>query len=202
MLAIFFKGMALTASLIMAIGAQNAFVLRQGITRRHLFLTALTCSLCDLVLMSAGVAGMGGLLAAAPDLQRWMALGGALFVLWYGLMAFKKALHPGVLAPEATQGIADPKAVVLAALGFSLLNPHALLDTLVLVGGVGAQQPAAERPLFVAGAVSFSFIWFFSLAFGASRLTPLFKNPLAWRILDILIGLMMLAIAWSLVRLF
>ncbi|SMC20580.1 L-lysine exporter family protein LysE/ArgO [Andreprevotia lacus DSM 23236] len=201
MFAIYLKGMALTASLIMAIGAQNAFVLRQGITRRHIFLTALTCSLCDLLLMSAGVAGMGSLLAAAPGLQRWMALAGALFVLWYGAMALRKALHPGTLAPEATQGIANPKAVVLAALGFSLLNPHALLDTIVLVGSVGAQQPAAERPLFLAGAVSFSFIWFFSLALGASKLTPLFKNPTAWRILDVLIAAMMFTIAWGLFRL-
>ncbi|KAF0814428.1 Arginine exporter protein ArgO [Andreprevotia sp. IGB-42] len=201
MFSIFFKGMALTASLIMAIGAQNAFVLRQGITHRHMFLTALTCSLCDLVLMSAGVAGMGHLLAAAPGLQRWMALAGAVFVLWYGLMALKKAIHPGVLAPEATQGIANPKAVVLAALGFSLLNPHSILDTVVLVGSVGAQQPLAERPLFLAGAVSFSFIWFFALAFGASKLTPLFKKPVAWRILDILIAIMMFAIAWSLIKL-
>ncbi|WP_035055509.1 LysE/ArgO family amino acid transporter [Andreprevotia chitinilytica] len=202
MFASFLNGMALTASLIMAVGAQNAFVLRQGIARRYMFLTALVCSLCDLVLMSAGVAGMGELLAAAPGLQHWMAIGGAIFVTWYGAMALKKAVHPGTLSPDANQGLANPKAVVIAALGFSVLNPHALLDTIVLVGGIGAQQPVADRPIFLAGAVGFSFIWFFSLAFGASQLTPLFKKPAAWRILDLLIAVMMFGIAWTLIKTF
>ncbi|HSC79149.1 MAG TPA: LysE/ArgO family amino acid transporter, partial [Chitinolyticbacter sp.] len=188
------------ASLIMAIGAQNAFVLRQGIARQQVFLTALTCSLCDLVLMSAGVAGMGALLARYPDLQFWMALGGALFVLGYGALAAKKAIHPDTLALNSQQGIARPGAVILAGLGFSVLNPHAILDTVVLVGGIGAQQSAAARPWFLLGAVGYAFVWFFSLAFGASQLTPLFKNPTAWRILDLAIAAMMFAIAVSLLR--
>ncbi|UXY16983.1 LysE/ArgO family amino acid transporter [Chitiniphilus purpureus] len=199
-LASIFQGAALTASLIMAIGAQNAFVLRQGIARQQRLLTALTCSVCDLVLMSAGVAGMGALLARYPQLQYWMALGGAAFVLWYGLAALRKALHPGALTVTTQQGLARPGAVVLAALGFSMLNPHALLDTVVLVGGIGAQQPAAARPWFLLGAVGFSFIWFFSLALAASCLTPLFKRPGAWRVFDLLIAVMMFAIAASLLR--
>ncbi|GHD55657.1 LysE/ArgO family amino acid transporter [Jeongeupia chitinilytica] len=194
------NGLMLSASLIMAIGAQNAFVLRQGIARQQLFLTAFCCGLWDLVMMGAGILGMGTLLAAAPGLQRWMALFGAAFVFWYGLGALRKALRPTTLAPDVARGIATPRAVFMATLGFSFLNPHALLDTIVLVGGIGAQQPADARPWFLLGAAGFSFIWFFSLTFAATRLTPLFRDPRAWRILDLLIALMMFAIALSLVR--
>lgn len=195
------NGAALSASLIMAIGAQNTFVLRQGLTRQHVFLTALICSLCDLVLMSIGVAGMGHALKAMPDLQRWMAVFGTVFVLWYGFNAFKKALHPDVFEDDHRErAFGTPSKVILAGLAFSLLNPHALLDTVVLVGSIGAQQAPTERPFFVMGAVGFSFIWFFSLAYASSKLSHLFSKPLAWRILDSLIGLMMLAIAYSLIK--
>ncbi len=195
------NGFALCASLIMAIGAQNAFVLRQGIARKQMLLTALTCSLCDLVLMSAGVLGMGKILQTMPQLQFWMALCGALFVFYYGAMALKKSFHPDTLQGEAhAAGLDRPIAVIAAGLGFSILNPHALLDTVVLVGGIGAQQASADQPFFLLGAVSFSFVWFFSLAFAASQLTPLFAKPLAWRILDGLIAAMMFAIGVSLLR--
>lgn len=195
------NGIALSSSLIMAIGAQNTYVLRQGLARRHMWLTALICALMDLLLMSAGVAGMGSLLQTLPDLQRWMALGGAIFVFWYGSRALKNALHPGIISADpADHGLATPRAVILAGLAFSLLNPHAILDTVVLVGSIGAQQAPADRPFFLLGAAGASFIWFFSLVFGASKLAPLFAKPLAWRILDCLIGLMMFAIGISLLR--
>nr|WP_314899483.1 LysE/ArgO family amino acid transporter [uncultured Deefgea sp.] len=195
------NGFALCASLIMAIGAQNAFVMRQGIARKQQFLTALTCSLCDLVLMSAGVLGMGKILQSMPQLQFWMALGGALFVFAYGALALKKSLHPDALdSKQLQQGLDRPWAVVAAGLGFSILNPHALLDTVVLVGGIGAQQASIDQPFFLLGAVGFSFVWFFSLAFAASQLSPWFAKPMAWRILDGLIALMMFAIGVSLLR--
>ncbi|MDW5417505.1 MULTISPECIES: LysE/ArgO family amino acid transporter [unclassified Iodobacter] len=195
------NGAALSASLIMAIGAQNTFVLRQGLTRQHIFLTALMCTLCDLFLMSLGVAGMGHLLAAMPNLQRWMAIFGTVFVLWYGFNAFKNALHPSTLADDHRErAFGTPSKVILAGLAFSFLNPHSLLDTVVLVGSIGAQQLASERPFFVMGAVGFSAIWFFSLAYGSSKLSHLFSSPKAWRILDIAIGFMMLAIAYSLIK--
>lgn len=195
------NGAALSASLIMAIGAQNTFVLRQGLARRHMWLTALVCALLDLLLMSIGMAGMGGLLKALPELQRWMALGGAVFVFWYGGMALKNALHPQTLITDpADHGLATPHAVILAGLGFALLNPHAILDTVVLVGSIGAHQAPADQPFFLLGAAGASFIWFFSLVFGASKLAPLFARPLAWRILDCLIGLMMWAIGVSLLK--
>ncbi len=201
MLSVTLNGFVLSASLIMAIGAQNAFVLRQGLMRRHLWLTALTCALLDLLLMGTGIAGMGQALEALPHLQSWMALGGAVFVGWYGIRALKKALYPQALASNpAEQAPSTARAVVLASLAFSLLNPHALLDTVVLVGSIGAQQTPAARPFFLLGSAGASFLWFFSLAFGASKLAPLFSRPIAWRILDLLIGIMMLAIGVSLLR--
>lgn len=196
----FIKGLALSASLIMAIGAQNAFVLRQGIQRSHVFLTAFTCATCDLILMGAGVFGMGALFSTYPALSYYAAWGGAVFVGCYGLRALRFALRPSGLIARglATQ---TGKAVFLSALGFSFLNPHALLDTVVLVGSIGSQQPRAYQPAFVLGAAGFSFIWFFGLCYGATRLAPLFARPGAWRILDCLIALLMFAIAYSLVRL-
>lgn len=199
---VFFQGMALCASLIMAIGAQNAFVLRQGIIRQHLFTAALTCIACDFVLMSAGVLGMGKMLQAMPQLQSWMALGGALFVFWFGTQSLKKALKPSAMTIDvAAQETQTVKSVIVAALGFSVLNPHAILDTVVLVGGIGAQQAPAQQPMFLLGAVSFSALWFLSLAYGASKLAPLFAKPAAWRVLDGAIAAMMFAIGISLLKL-
>ncbi|WP_348944477.1 LysE/ArgO family amino acid transporter [Chitinibacter sp. FCG-7] len=198
---VFFQGMALCASLIMAIGAQNAFILRQGISRQHLFIAVITCIGCDFLLMSAGVLGMGKILQTLPELQSWMALAGAVFVFWFGWQALQKAIRPGQLQiDDATRSARTAKSVVVAALGFSLLNPHAILDTVVLVGGIGAQQAPANQPIFVLGAVSFSCLWFFSLAYGASKLAPLFAKPAAWRVLEALIALMMVAIGISLLK--
>ncbi|WP_373975752.1 LysE/ArgO family amino acid transporter [Chitinibacter sp. SCUT-21] len=198
---VFFQGMALCASLIMAIGAQNAFVLRQGISRQHLFTAAMTCIFCDFLLMSAGVLGMGKMLQALPDLQVWMAIAGALFVFWFGFQSLKKAFKPqAMVLDQSEQEAKTAKSVIFAALGFSILNPHAILDTVVLVGGIGAQQAPANQPMFLMGAVSFSALWFLSLAYGASKLAPLFAKPIAWRILDGLIALMMAAIGVSLLK--
>jgi L-lysine exporter family protein LysE/ArgO len=198
---VYFQGMGLCASLIMAIGAQNAFILRQGITRKHIFTAAITCISCDILLMSAGVLGMGKILQSLPQLQVWMAWAGAAFVFWFGWQSLQKAFRPSAMVVDMqNQGIQTAKGVVIAALGFSLLNPHAILDTVVLVGGIGAQQEAADRPMFLLGAISFSGFWFFSLAFGASKLAPLFAKPVAWRVLDVLIALMMGAIGISLLR--
>lgn len=198
---VFFQGMALCASLIMAIGAQNAFVLRQGISRQHLFVAAITCVTCDFLLMSAGVLGMGKMLQTLPQLEVWMALAGAAFVFWFGWQSLQKAIKPSAMNIDTSQSEAKTaKHVAIAALGFSVLNPHAILDTVVLVGGIGAQQPSSHQPMFLLGAVSFSALWFFSLAYGASKLAPLFAKPAAWRVLDGLIALMMVAIGVSLLK--
>ncbi len=194
--AAFFRGLGLGASLIVAIGAQNAFVLRQGLRREQAVLVAAICTACDAVLISCGALGAGSLLARLPVLARLTSLGGALFLLCYGLRAFRSAQHPGSLEVSAA---ASPRgSVVVSTLSVSLLNPHVYLDTVVLVGGISAQYAALSRLFFTAGAVSASCLWFFSLALGAARLAPLFRRPRAWQVLDCFVGTVMWAIAVSL----
>jgi len=194
------QGLGLGASLIIAIVAQNAFVLRQGLKRQHVFLTALICTLCDAVLITLGVGGLGLLIANIPALAFVATWGGAAFLLFYGFRSFRSAAAPGAL--EVGQAAAAPARwlkIVLATLAISLLNPHVYLDTVVLLGSIGARYPAGERLLFAAGAMLASLIWFFALAYGAAWLTPLFRRPAAWRLLDLAVGCVMWAIAASLI---
>lgn len=193
-------GLLTGAGLIIAIGPQNAHVLRLGILRVQVLPTVLVCACVDAALIAAGLLGMGALVSASPLLLRGTDFGGALFLGWYGLKAARRALHPhGMnLDRAATDAPASAGAAVAAAAAFSLLNPHVYLDTVVLLGSIGAQQPGALRPWFGLGAASASFAWFFSLGYGARRLAPLFARPLAWRVLDALIAATMWAIAASL----
>ncbi|GHG00658.1 amino acid transporter [Deinococcus piscis] len=178
--------------LIMAIGPQNAFVIRQGLRREHALLAALACALSDTLLMTLGVLGVGRLLAARPELVTLGTLVGAAFLLWYGAQAFRSARRPQ--QPELSgQAAAGPRAIILGALGFSFLNPHALLDTLVLIGGASA---SASRPeLFLAGVISASWVWFFGLALAARGLAGYMRSARTWQAVDILVGLMMWATA-------
>lgn len=194
---VFISGFAVSVSLIMAIGAQNAHVLRQGLRREHVGLTILVCAVCDALLILLGVAGLGTLFSANPD---WLAIAryaGAAFLGWYGLRALRSAMKGAALQVDAgAQGRKLSRSqALLAAAGFSLLNPHAYLDTVVLIGSVGSQQADELRPVFAAGAVSASFVWFVVLGYGARVLTPLFARPAAWRVLDGLVALMLWAIA-------
>jgi L-lysine exporter family protein LysE/ArgO len=193
------QGFALGAGLIVAIGAQNAFVLQQGLKRQHVLATALVCTLCDGLLIAAGVAGVGTLIAQSRLWTGVATWGGVLFLLFYGLRSFRSALRPGILDAEQNrlEGTTLP-ATVLAVLGVSLLNPHVYLDTVVLVGSVGARYPGTERLAFAIGAGLASLTWFFALAFGSAWLAPLFRRPLAWRILDLGVGCVMWIIAASL----
>jgi len=194
-------GFALAAGLIVAIGAQNAFVLRQGLAREHVGAVVLFCALADALLMALGVLGAGQALAAAPRLAALLAGGGALFLLAYGLRALARALRPGQLVAASTHGSAPTRAAVLAqAAAFTLLNPHVYLDTVALVGAVGAQQPPGLRAAFLAGACSASAAWFALLGYGARRLAPWFARPAAWRQLDAAVGLTMLWLAAWLAR--
>jgi len=195
------KGLGLGASLIVAIGSQNAYLLRQALKREFVFACVAVCVLCDALLIAAGVAGMGGLISNAPALLWWLKIGGALFLAVYGWRAARAALHPATLAPdEAAAPAARPsrKAVLAAMLGFSLLNPHVYLDTVILLGSVGGQQPGGGRLAFALGAMLASALWFSALGFGARYLAPLFARPLAWRLLDGLIAVVMWSIAVSL----
>jgi L-lysine exporter family protein LysE/ArgO len=153
-----------------------------------------------MTLIALGVGGMGSLVTRMPALAAAASWGGAAFLLLYGARSFRSALAPGALS---TAGAADPPALgatLLAALGFSLLNPHVYLDTVVLIGSVGARFPPDQRAGFAAGAMLASTVWFFGLAYGAAQLAPLFRRPAAWRVLDVAVGATMWAIAVSLVR--
>ena len=194
----FLRGLGLGASLIVAIGAQNAFVLRQGLRREQALLVAAICAGCDALLIALGTAGVGSLIAHLPGLARLMSLVGAAFLFFYGLSAFRRAVHPAVL--KTASAPAARGSVAVMALSVSLLNPHVYLDTVVLVGGISAQYAAGPRLWFAGGAVCASILWFFGLALGAAYLAPLFRRPGAWRILDCGVGLVMWSIAAGLVR--
>ena len=184
------------ASLIIAIGAQNAFVLRQGLRREQAVLVAAICTACDAVLISLGALGVGGVIAHLPLLARLTSIGGALFLLYYGFRAFRSARHPSILEVSASAQLRI--SVIASTLSVSLLNPHVYLDTVVLVGGLAGQYAAVPRSFFTLGAVSASCVWFFSLALGAAYLAPLFQRPRAWQLLDCFVGAVMWAIALSL----
>lgn len=192
-------GFLLGLGLIVAIGAQNAFVLRQGLLRRHVLVVTTLCALSDAVLIAAGVAGLGGLVARSPVLLTVATLGGAAFLLAYGLLAAKRALRPARLT-AAEEGEAGLGRVVAATLAFTFLNPHVYLDTVVLVGSLSARYAGDARLAFALGAMTASFLWFYSLGFGARLLAPLFARPAAWRVLDGLIACVMVAIALSLLN--
>lgn len=194
----FGAGFALGLSLIMAIGAQNAFVLRQGIRRSHVFAVCLTCALSDAILIAAGVAGFGRLNEAVPWVEPVMRWGGAAFLLAYGARAFLSAWRGGAVLSVAGQGAESLGPVLATGLALTWLNPHVYLDTVVLLGTVAAQYE--DRLGFAMGAMSASFVFFFMLGYGARRLAPLFARPQAWRVLDIAVGLLMWAIALSLIR--
>ena len=197
----FLSGFLLGASLIIAIGAQNAFILRQGLIGSHVFVLCLICALADAVLIGAGVAGLGTLVRQSPALVRAVTLGGAVFLAVYALLAFRRALRPDALQ-AARQGERELWPAVLACLGFTFLNPHVYLDTVVMLGSISAAYEGGARAAFGVGAMAASFAWFFALGYGARLLQPVFARPSAWRVLDIAIGLVMAAIALMLLRRF
>jgi L-lysine exporter family protein LysE/ArgO len=196
------SGFLLGGSLIIAIGAQNAFILRQGLLREHVFILCLTCSLADAVLIAAGVGGLGTLVASSPTLIMVVTGGGALFLGCYAVLAFRRALHPETLR-AARSGEGSLKAAVAACLAFTFLNPHVYLDTVLLLGSLSGRFAGPARLAYGVGAAAASFAWFFGLGYGARLLQPFFARPSAWRMLDVLIGLVMAGIAASLIaRLF
>jgi len=200
-LTIFTKGFFLGASLIMAIGLQNAFVLRQGIKKHHVFVTALTASLIDVMLIGAGVFGFGALIEQFPSLITYITWGGAAFLIIYGAKSFYRAFKPDALNESQAEGMikqGSAREIILIILGISLLNPHVYLDTVVLIGGLAAGYGNEGKLIFGAGAMIASFVWFFALGYGARLLAPLFNKPKSWQILDFLIALIMWAIAASL----
>ncbi len=192
------EGFLLGASLIIAIGAQNAFVLRQGLQRRHVFAVAAACTVSDALLIAAGVAGLGALVQQNPALLSAVTFVGAAFLVVYGALAARRALRPETLRPaeEAGRSLAATLATCMA---LTFLNPHVYLDTVVLIGGLSARHAPPASIAFGAGAALSSAVWFFGLAYGARLLAPLFARPLAWRVLDAVIALVMWGIAARLI---
>lgn len=195
----FMTGLFLGATLIMAIGAQNAFVLRQGLRREHVPHIVVFCIVADVLLLSLGVAGLSGLLGKAPALTALLTFGGAAFLGWYGVQSLRNAIRPRTLQTSASARQLPLRGAMAQAAGFTFLNPHVYLDTVLLLGSVGASQPPALRLWFIGGAALASAGWFSALGFGARLLAPLFARPRAWQVLDVIVGLTMLAMAAMLV---
>lgn len=192
-----FAGFRLGLGLIVAIGAQNAFVLRQGLRREHVFAVALFCAASDALLIGLGVSGMGRLSQLAPWVAQALRWGGVAFLSWYGLRAALAAWRGGERL-EAGEGSAPSlRAVMITVAALTWANPHVWLDTVVLLGAVSAQFPG-RGPAFAAGAMTASFLFFFALAYGARLLAPLFARPLAWRLLDGFVALIMVSVALKL----
>jgi L-lysine exporter family protein LysE/ArgO len=194
----FWSGMATGMALIVAIGSQNAYVLRQGIRREHVLPLVLFCSVSDAVLILAGIGGAGALIRGNDTLLQITRFGGALFLLSYGLLAAKRAWQGSQLHLENAAGT-TLAAALAACFGFTFLNPHVYLDTVVLLGSIANQRPDPERWVFGAGACVGSLVWFSALGFGARYLAPLFQTTTAWRVLDTVIAFTMGAMALTLV---
>lgn len=196
----FLQGLLLSLGLIVAIGAQNAFVLRQGLRREHVLPVVAFCAVADAVLITAGVLGMAQALGNSPGLAGAMALAGAAFLGWYGWQALRRARHASHLQAAGGGARLTRRAALAQAAAFTLLNPHVYLDTVLLVGSIGAQQPAGLQGWFIAGSSIASLGWFTALGYGARWLAPLFAKPRAWQLLDGLIGLTMWLLAAMLLR--
>lgn len=195
----FLHGVFVTGSLIIAIGAQNAFVLKQGLLKQHVFAVALVCFFCDVILFCLGVLGLGSFISQSPTASIALAFIGAIFLLVYGLRAWRSAYRGAASLQLGTvENSTSLTKTILLTLGVTLLNPHVYLDTVVIIGGIAGTLAWQDKISFLIGGLSVSAVWFFSLAYGSALLIPLFKKPITWRILDFVIGLIMLMIAWGL----
>jgi len=196
---VFLTGLGMGLSLIVAIGAQNAFVLRQGLKGEHVLAVCLACALSDAVLIALGVTSFAQVADWLPWLDPVMRFGGAAFLAWYGAKSLVAAIRSNGSLAVSESGVAQPLAATLATcLALTWLNPHVYLDTVVLLGTISTQFPG-ETATFAAGAILASFAFFFALGFGAALLRPVFARPMAWRILETLIAAIMWGIALKLV---
>jgi len=198
---IYLKGFIVTISLIVAIGAQNAYVLKLGLLKQYVLLAVSLCILFDFILISAGVFGLGFFIQGNQFLINIIAIVGIVFLCMYAILSFKSAFKNESLQIDGVVKTNPLKQVISLILVFTFLNPHTYLDTVLLIGGIGANIENEFKIYFLLGAVSASAIWFFSLGFGARFLIPLFKKPITWKILDISIGFLMLFIAYTLIDL-
>ena len=195
----FVAGFSLGLSLIIAIGSQNAFVLRQGLKKEFVFVVCFICALSDALLVTLGVSGFALIITNSPWIEPAARYGGALFLLIYGAKSFWSAYALNEQLIPSDNKNNSLSVVVATCLAFTWLNPHVYLDTVVLLGSISTQY-VGYKVEFASGAVIASFVFFFSLGYGASILTPVFEKPIAWKVLDFLIGCIMWGIAFSLVN--
>lgn len=195
------KGFSASSGLIVAIGAQNAFVIRQGLRRQHLLLTALICSSIDAILIFFGVTGFGYYISEYPlfiDFTKYFA---AVFLFCYGAASLRSAFKKNSLKSSVSENSSNSaKKIIASLLALSLLNPHVYLDTVILLGSIASQQPAHEQIYFALGAIGASFAWFFAITFGAHLLAPFFQKENSWRIIDGLIAITMWIIAFNILN--
>lgn len=194
----FFSGFPLSFSLILAIGAQNAFVLKQGLKREFVFVVCTVCAVSDAILITAGIAGFGAIVNAHPEIEVVARYGGAAFLTGYAIKSFYSAWKNEHSLDAAGEHMPSMTAAIATSLAFTWLNPHVYLDTVVLIGSI-ATNYVHELWYFGAGAVLSSFVFFFSLGYGAKYLRPWFQKPKAWKVLELVIGVVMLSIAAGLV---
>lgn len=195
----FLHGFVVCFGLIVSIGAQNAFLLKQGILKQHVFWIALICFVCDVLLMGVGVLGLGSLIAQSPISSLILALIGAIFLFTYGSRSFIAAYHgSSQLLMQQDKTKSSLKKAVLVTLAITLLNPHVYIDTVVIVGGIGGTLSFEQKVQFLIGALICSFLWFFGVGYGAGLLSPYFEKRRTWQILDSITGLIMYGIALSL----
>lgn len=196
----FLHGFVVCFGLIVSIGAQNAFLLKQGILKQHVFWIATICFLCDIILMSLGVLGLGSLIAQSPIASLSLAVIGAIFLFTYGSRSFVSA-YRGTTQLLTEKGKTDSslKKTIMITLMITLLNPHVYIDTVVIVGGIGGTLNFEQKILFLGGALICSFLWFFGLGYGAGLLSRYFEKRRTWQILDSITGLIMYLISFSLV---
>ncbi len=193
------QGFFLSAGLIIAIGSQNAFVLRQGLKKEYVFTICTICFLCDALLIFLGVGGIGKLIATSQTLMLIARWGGALFLLFYGIRSFCAAFKNEVLSVDKSKGLAAGLTwAIVTTLALTLLNPHVYIDTVILIGSIASQYPETERFGFAIGAAFASMLWFYGIGYGARILTPFFQKQISWKILDVLIGAVMCVIAGNL----
>lgn len=195
MLTVYFQGFATGAGLIVAIGAQNAYVLVEALRRNHHFLLAGICALIDILLIAAGVAGVGTLVASSPVLRMAAGLGGAAFLIWFGFGSARAIFRREALQVKPGGDARSLKKTVLGLLAVSLLNPHVYLDTVIMLGAISGSYPGNGRHVFGLGACTASVLWFFSLAFCGERLAPVFARPRSWQILNAVVALTVWSIA-------
>ncbi len=194
MLLAFISGFLISISLILALGPQNVFVLRQGLLRSHVFASCLVCSISDALLIAAGVLGVGLFITQIEGLAVWMSIGAAIFLIFYGCLRIKSALNPKGLEIDDSES-KDLWSTMLAGLAFTYLNPHVYVDTLLLIGGASSSYTGDDKLMFGIGAATASFVFFFSLGYGAKSLSPLLNNPESWKIIDLFIAGIMFTVA-------